>query len=220
MGSMMDKIRVMLVDDQVLLREGLKMIIDLHDEMEVTLEAGDGKRAIALLKENECDVILMDIRMPEMNGIEATKAIKASYPEIAIIILTTFNEEELIIDALVNGADGYVLKDIDASNLVRAVKDASNGDFLLPSKVALKLAGRLADKKAQWAVKEEPEHRYGLSNREMDVAKLIAEGYTNQQIANDLFLSEGTVKNYISEIYSKLGTSNRAKAGLMIRNYL
>lgn len=210
------RIRVMLVDDQVLLREGLRTIIELNEDMTVIKEAGNGKEAIDFLEKGACDVILMDIRMPGMNGIEATQKIKRIDPDVAILILTTFNEEELIVDALISGADGYILKDIDAKHLIGAVTDAYNGNFLMPGKVAAKLARRLAVSSDKGGEKTDGSG-FGLSKREMDVARLISEGYTNQQIANALFLSEGTVKNYISEIYSKLGTSNRTKAGAMIR---
>lgn len=215
----MEKIRIMLVDDQVLLREGLKTIINLQDDMKVTLEASNGREALELLKSEEIDVIMMDIRMPELNGIDATAKIKESYSGISIIVLTTFNEEDLIVDALASGADGYLLKDIDAEHLVAAIRDAYNGDLLLPTKVAAMLARRLSGKSR---VKELSGMGTGaieeLTEREMEIGGLIAEGMTNRQIANTLYLSEGTVKNYISEIYKKLGTSNRTKAGIMIRN--
>ncbi len=216
----MKKINVMLVDDQVLLREGLKTIINLQNHMEVIGEASNGKEALALLKEMAIDVILMDIRMPEMDGIEATLKIKRDYPSIAIIVLTTFNEESLIIDALVSGADGYLLKDIDAEHLVKAIEDAYNGNLLLPTKVATVLASRLSGHHTNpsthigFGIAEE------LTERELEVGRLLSEGMTNKQIANMLFLSEGTVKNYISEIYKKLGTSNRTKAGIRISGLL
>lgn len=217
----MEKIRIMLVDDQVLLREGLKTIINLQDDMEVALEASNGREAVELLKSEEIDVILMDIRMPELNGIDATARIKDEYKDISIIVLTTFNEEDLIIDALASGADGYLLKDIDAQGLVLAIRNAYNGDLLLPSKVAAMLARRLSGKSR---LKETAVPGTGaietLSEREMEIGSLIADGMTNRQIANTLYLSEGTVKNYISEIYKKLGTSNRTKVGILIGNMM
>lgn len=217
----MCKIKVMLVDDQVLLREGLKTIINLQDTMEVALEASNGREAIELLKSKPIDVILMDIRMPELNGIEATSKIKESYPDISIIVLTTFNEEELIVDALASGADGYLLKDIDAKRLIAAVQDAYDGDILLPSKVAAMLARRLSGKGKSHSNKSEGTGAIDeLTDRELEIGKLISNGMTNRQIANTLYLSEGTVKNYISEIYKKLGTNNRTKVGIMVTNII
>lgn len=217
----MNKIKVMLVDDQVLLREGLKTIINLQDTMEVVLEASNGREAIELLKSKPIDVILMDIRMPELNGIDATSKIKESYPDISIIVLTTFNEEELIVDALASGADGYLLKDIDAKHLVAAVQDAYDGDILLPSKVAAMLARRLSGRGKSHSNKSEGTGAMDeLTDRELEIGKLISNGMTNRQIANTLYLSEGTVKNYISEIYKKLGTNNRTKVGIMVTNII
>lgn len=215
----MGKIRIMLVDDQVLLREGLKTIINLQDDMEVALEASNGLEAIELVKSEKIDVILMDIRMPELNGIEATIKIKESFSDISILVLTTFNEEDLIVDALAGGADGYLLKDIDSVHLVAAIRDAFNGNIMLPSKVAAMLARRLSGRSmTRETVISGTGAIEQLTDREMEIGRRIAEGLTNRQIANTLYLSEGTVKNYISEIYKKLGTSNRTKAGIMVRN--
>lgn len=215
----MEKIRIMLVDDQVLLREGLKTIINLQDDMEVALEASNGREAIELVKSEKIDVILMDIRMPELNGIEATIKIKESFSDISILVLTTFNEEDLIVDALAGGADGYLLKDIDSVHLVAAIRDAFNGNIMLPSKVAAMLARRLSGRSmTRETVISGTGALEQLTDREMEIGRRIAEGLTNRQIANTLYLSEGTVKNYISEIYKKLGTSNRTKAGIMVRN--
>ncbi|HKK95433.1 MAG TPA: response regulator transcription factor [Anaerovoracaceae bacterium] len=213
----MDKIKVMLVDDQSILREGLKTIINLNNEYTVTLEACNGNEAVDKFDEILVDVILMDIRMPTMNGIEATKEIKAVSDKVAILVLTTFNEEELIVEALAAGADGYILKDIEGKHLLSAIKDAYNGDFILPSKVANMLAKRISAKRldSDYAFKENDLDE--LSLREIEIGKLIGEGHNNREIAEQLFLSEGTVKNYISEIYSKLGDNNRYKVGLRFK---
>lgn len=216
----MGKIRVMLADDQVLLREGLKTIINLQENMEVVAEAGDGTEAIEKLSDTPVDVILMDIRMPKLNGIEATVRIKQDYPDTAIIVLTTFNEESLVIDALAGGADGYLLKDIDAEHLIKAIEDANSGDMLLPVKVAASLAGRLSGRKSSGCSNFGTGMVEALTDREKEIGLLIAGGMSNRQIADKLFLSEGTVKNYISTLYSKLGTNNRAKVGIMIQDML
>jgi DNA-binding NarL/FixJ family response regulator len=218
----MDKIKVMLVDDQMLLREGLKTILSFQEDMEVTAEAENGQTAIELIKQSKIDVILMDIQMPVLNGVEATSIIKRDFPNTAIIILTTFDDDDFIIDALSKGADGYLLKDIDAAHLVESIRDAHRGQMMLPSKVATKLALRISSNrysvdKSERVTFAEAE---ALSQREKEIGLLMAQGLSNRQIAKQLFLSEGTVKNYISELYHKLGTNNRTKAGMLIEQML
>ncbi len=213
----MKKIRVMLVDDQVLLREGLKTIINIQEDMEVAAEAENGERALACMEETALDVILMDIQMPVMNGVEATAAIKNKYPDVTIVILTTFDDDDFIIDALAKGAAGYLLKDIDGPHLIRAIRDAHEGQLMLPGRIATKLATRISRQKAAPAGPLKEEGLSSLNKREREIGALLAQGLSNKQIAKNLFLSEGTVKNYISEIYSKLGTSNRTQAGLLLQ---
>lgn len=214
----MDKIRVMLVDDQMLLREGLKTIINLQDDMLVCAEADNGAVALQLLQAQPADVILMDIRMPVLDGVEATAAIKKEFPDSAIIILTTFDDDDYIIDALSNGAAGYLLKDIDAAHLVQSIRDALAGQMMLPGRIAAKLASRLTGNKGAGSTRPQAvgDIHLLLSEREKEIGLLVAQGLTNRQIARQLFLSEGTIKNYISEIYSKLGTNDRVKAGLLL----
>ena len=213
----MKKIRVMLVDDQVLLREGLKTIINIQQDMEVAAEAEDGERALACMGETAVDVVLMDIQMPVMNGVEATTAIKKRFPGTAIVILTTFDDDDFIIDALSNGAAGYLLKDMDGPHLIRAIRDAHAGHLMLPGRVAAKLAARISGQKAAPAGSLKKEGLASLNEREREIGLLLAQGLSNRQISKTLFLSEGTVKNYVSEIYSKLGTSNRTQAGLLLQ---
>ena len=217
----MEKIRIMLVDDQMLLREGLKTIINLQEDMEVVAEAENGHRAAEEMAKREVDVILMDIRMPVLNGVEATALIKKDYPETAIIILTTFDDDDYIIDALSNGAEGYLLKDIDALHLISSIRDAVAGQMMLPGRIAAKLAARISGQTSyRGRQRVESDGLPVLSEREKELGMLMAEGLSNRQIAQKLFLSEGTVKNYISEIYAKLGTNNRTKAGLLIQQIL
>ncbi|MCR3955319.1 MAG: response regulator transcription factor [Gudongella sp.] len=218
----MDKIRVMLIDDQVLLREGLKTIVNLQDDMEVLMEADNGQMALEMLKDTKIDVILMDIRMPVMNGVKATAAIKKYYPGTAIIILTTFDDDDYIIEALSNGADGYLLKDIDAHILIESIREAHGGQMMLPAKIASKLASHLMDKHIYLPQKlsEQVSDLDALTQRELEIGKLMSEGMSNNEIAKQLYLSEGTVKNYVSEIYSKLGTNNRMHAVTMIMQLL
>jgi len=215
----MNKIRVMLVDDQMLLREGLKTIINLQDDMEVVFEAENGKLAFEYMEEKKIDVILMDIRMPVLNGVEASRIIKNEYSDVSIIILTTFDDDDYVIEALSNGADGYLLKDIDSIHLTQSIRDAYNGQIMLNGKVASKLANFISGKKSLNKSSENINLDNGdhFSNREKEIALLMAEVHSNRQIAKALFLSEGTVKNYISEIYCKLGTNNRTKAIILIK---
>jgi DNA-binding NarL/FixJ family response regulator len=218
----MKKISVMLVDDQMLLREGLKTIINLQEDMEVFAEADNGNIAIEQMNKKNIDVILMDIRMPILNGVEASSIIKKKYPDTAIIILTTFDDDDYIIDALCNGADGYLLKDMDAPHLIQSIRDAYKGQMMLPGRIATKLATRISNQKYKCKTQEKIDlsEKELLSDREHEIGLLMIEGLNNRQIARKLFLSEGTVKNYISEIYSKLGTNNRTKAIILMQQML
>ena len=213
----MDKIKIMLVDDQAILREGLKTIIELNDDYLVTLEAGNGEDALKIYNKDLVDVVLMDIRMPVMDGIIATRKIKGMDDGVAILVLTTFNEQELIVEALAAGADGYILKDIDGKHLISAIRDAYDGNFILPSKVANMLAKKISAKRLDSGYEAHEKDLDELSAREVEIGRLIGEGYTNKEIAEKLYLSEGTVKNYISEIYSKLGDNNRFRVGLRFK---
>ena len=164
---------------------------------------GDGKDA-------EPDVILMDVRMPGMNGVAATKRIKESDPGIKIIILTTFDDSDYILSGINNGASGYLLKDIGSAALIDAIKNAYEGDTILPSKIAKKItdAAMMVSSDRQIKLKK----AYGLSDREVDIALMLADGFTNRQIAAAVKLSDGTARNYISSIYLKLGVDNRMGA--------
>lgn len=214
----MDKIKVLIVDDQTLMRDGLKTIIDLEDNMQVVGTGKNGQEAIEFCENNKIDLILMDIRMPGMDGVESTKIIKNLHPEIVILILTTFNEDDYIIDALSYGASGYLLKDIEGDALIKAIEDAYKGSFMLPSEVAIKIAKRLS--KNSVVSLEDKKKLSDFSEREIEIAKMLALGFTNKQIASSIYISQGTVKNYISNIYSKLGTSDRTAAALTIKKAL
>lgn len=218
MGCNMDKIKLLIVDDQTLMRDGLKTILEIEDNMEVVATAKNGQEAIEACREFRPDLVLMDIRMPGMDGVESTKIIKELYPEIVILILTTFNEDNYIIDALAYGASGYILKDIDGDDLIKAINDAHKGSFMLPSDVAIKIAKRLTT--ANIVTEEQKRSLADFTEREIEIAKMVALGFNNKQIAASLYISEGTVKNYISSIYLKLGTSDRMAAALTIKKAL
>jgi DNA-binding NarL/FixJ family response regulator len=216
----MEKIKVMLVDDQQLLLDGLKTILTIGGDMEVALTQS-GETALELAGTFQPDLILMDIQMPGMGGVAATKLIKERYPQIAILILTTFDDDIYIIDALRYGASGYLLKDIDGERLIASVYEALSGNLLLTGRVAQKLARNVAEKnKKSLLGREILKDELELTARETDVAKALAEGMTNKEIADKLYLTQGTVKNYLSDIYSKIGTSDRAKAVLLLKEYL
>ncbi len=216
---MADSIRVMLCDDQMLLREGLKTILGTQPDLVVIAEAGNGQEALEQLALSPCDVVLMDIRMPVMDGVEACAHIRDAHPDTVILILTTFDDDDYIIDALANGAAGYLLKDIDAPHLFQAIRDAWNGQLMLSGRIAMKVAARLSDRTraARGPDRSEKSVFPQLNERELEIGGLLAQGLGNRQIARQLFLTEGTVKNYISDLYAKLGTSNRVEAGNQLR---
>lgn len=203
-------IKVMLADDQTILAEGIKSVLETSDEIEVCGIAHNGIQAVDMALSLKPDVILMDVRMPEMNGVAATKRIKDACPEIKIIILTTFDDSDYILSGINNGASGYLLKDIGSTALIDAIKNAYEGDTILPSKIAKKItdAAMLVSSDKQIKLKK----AFGLSDREVDIALMLADGFTNRQIASALKLSDGTARNYISSIYLKLGVDSRIAA--------
>lgn len=215
----MNNIKVLIVDDQTLMCDGLKTIIDLEDNMEVVGVAKNGQEAIKICKDIMPDIILMDIRMPLMNGVETTKIIKSLYEDIKILILTTFDDDQYIIEAIANGATGYILKDIEGDDLIGAINDTYRGAFMMPSAIAQKIAKHLSRSNPKASIKERSILK-DFSEREIQIAKLMIAGLNNRDIATSVYMSEGTVKNYISNIYSKVGTSERVAAISVLKNYL
>lgn len=211
-------IKVLLVDDQMILAEGIKSVLLTSNEIEVCGIALDGVQALEQCKAQKPDVVLMDIRMPNMNGVVATKKIKELNEDIKIIILTTFDDSDYILSAINNGASGYLLKDISATALIDAVKNAYAGDTILPVKIARKItdaAAMVADDK-----KIKLKKAFGFSDREVEIAMMISDGFTNRQIASALKLTDGTARNYISAIYLKLGVDGRTAAAEKIKTRL
>jgi len=206
-------IKVLIVDDQALIREGLSLMLSLYDEIQIVGQATNGEEALNFLKKEKADVILMDIRMPIMDGVEATKLIKDSYPNVKIIILTTFNEDEYILKGLKNGADGYILKDISSKELVDTIKSVHNGNMMFHGDVAKTLASAVVDKKN--AKKEEIFN--SLTARELEIAKLIGQGKSNKEISQILYITEGTVKNHVTKILDKLQLRDRTQLALLIK---
>jgi DNA-binding NarL/FixJ family response regulator len=208
-------VSIMIVDDQPLFRDGIKTVLDIEKYLSVIATAANGKEAIHLLNSiTPPDLLLLDIRMPEMDGVETVKQIKRIHPKIKVLMLTTFNDEEYVIEALANGANGYVLKDMEIEELVEAIYDAVNGKMVLPPSVASKLAEglhKIVPRKPNPALAE-------LSEREKEIATMLTQGFSNKQIAMALFISEGTTRNYISTIYSKIGVNDRTNAVLYFKN--
>ncbi len=208
-------VNIMIVDDQPLFRDGLKTVLDLEESIHVTAAAANGKEALSLLNPDALpDLILLDIRMPEMDGVATVKQIKQTYPDIKVLMLTTFNDEEYVMEALANGANGYVLKDMEVEKLLEAIDDAIHGKMVLPPLVAAKLAQglhKIVPQKLSPVLAE-------LSDREKEIAIMLTQGFSNKQIALALFISEGTVRNYISVIYGKIGVNDRTNAALLLKN--
>lgn len=209
-------IKVLIVDDQSLIREGLSMMLSLYSEISIVGEASNGKEAIEALNSKEADLILMDIRMPIMDGVEATKIIKERYPETKVLILTTFNEDEYITQGLKNGADGYLLKDISSGELVKAIQTVYEGNMLLQSDVAKKILSSMEESTPKKSI--ELDKLNELTRREREIALLICEGKSNKEIAETLFITEGTVKNHITKILDKLELRDRTQLALIINN--
>ncbi len=205
-------IRTLLADDQYLIREGIASLLELEDGIEVIGMAANGQEAVEKAQEHKPDVILMDVRMPEMNGVEATARVRQRLPSCQVIMLTTFDDEEYIVQSLLAGACGYLMKDIPPTDLARAVKLAHAGVFQLAPDVAGKLVGSLRDRQDKADQKKELEH--DLTPRELEVLRLLAKGASNKEIARQFGVSEGTVKNHVSNILTRLGFRDRTQAAV------
>ena len=213
---MSDRIRILLVDDQRLLRDGLRTLFELEPDLDVVGEAGHGREALEAYAALNPDVVLMDVRMPEMDGVEATRRLVDRWPRARVIILTTFDDDEYVIEGLRAGALGYLLKDVSGQELAEAIRQVMRGWALIEPSVArivLTEFARLAPPTAQArASLSEP-----LSSREQEVVKLLSEGLTNREIAHRLHLAEGTVKNYVTSILGKIDARDRTQAALRAR---
>jgi DNA-binding NarL/FixJ family response regulator len=212
----MSKITIMIVDDHEIMRRGLSLVLEPESEFSLVGEACDGEEAYEKAIELRPDVILMDVRMPKMNGIEAARQIKHSRPATKIIMLTALEEDEEIFDALNSGVDGYILKDMSSEGLKEAVWSVRNGVSYLQPQVARRVMERLSKKPAL-----RTPSNYGLTERELIILKLMAAGLKNKEIAEELFISEETVKSHVSHVLQKLGQQDRMRAVLYaIRNKL
>jgi len=203
-------IKVLIVDDQEIITTGLKMILSQFNELKVVDTASNGEYAYKLLEKVNVDVILMDIKMPGINGIQAIKLIKSKYPEIEIIIFTTFKDDEYIKKGLQYGASGYLLKDATPEEIKDSIIKIFNGGAVLDSSITKKLINSL--NKTQ--INEEEINK--LTKRELDIAILIGQGYSNKEISEIIFLSEGTIKNHLSNIFTKLKIRDRTQLAIFV----
>ncbi len=205
-------IKVLICDDQVMVREGLKTILNNADAgIEVVGLAFDGAHAIDLIPQKSPDVVLMDLKMPGMNGVQAIRHIQKNFTHVHVLVLTTYDADEWVFDAIRAGADGYLLKDTDRDTLIKAIKETAEGRTPVDPSVA----GKLFEQVAQHAPERNSILADKLTPRELELLSLLARGYSNAQIAAHLFLSEGTVRNYLSTIFTKLGVSDRTQAAVL-----
>lgn len=203
--------RVIICDDQALIRDGLQLLLDLEREIEVVGKASDGSQALELVAEKRPDLVLMDLKMPGMNGVEATRRIRQRFPDVKVLVLTTFDDDEWLFDALRAGAAGYILKDTPRAEVVRAVRGTVAGKtFLDPS-----VAGRVLNRATGAANAPGTQVTERLSKKEADVLRLLASGLNNRDIAHQLHLSEGTVRNHVSVIFAKLEVTDRTQAAII-----
>jgi len=210
---MTNPIRLMIVDDQKLMRQGLRTLLELEGGFEIVAEAGGGQAALEAYAEHQPDVTLMDIRMPGMDGVEATRRLRQGWSEVRVIILTTFNDDEYVFEALRVGALGYLLKDLSGQELANAVRTVADGGALIDPSVARKVVTEFARLTPPTRPMNDglPEP---LTEREMDVLRLLAEGLSNREIGYKLSLTEGTVKNYVTSVLQKIGARDRTQAAL------
>ncbi|SMC28845.1 two component transcriptional regulator, LuxR family [Clostridium acidisoli DSM 12555] len=208
----MNKIKIAIVDDEKLIRDSLNIIIGSDPNLEIIGLCANGEEAYSLCKNNPIDVVLMDIRMPKVDGVTGTKLIKETSPNTKILILTTFNDDEYIFDAMKFGASGYLLKDTSHEVVIDSIKGVHLGNIIMNPEVASKVIQSNSSNMA--ASIEDIKHTFSLTSREIDVIKSISEGLTNKEISERLYVTEGTIKNYITEVLSKLQLRDRTQIAI------
>jgi DNA-binding NarL/FixJ family response regulator len=205
-------IRVLVADDQTVVREGLRTLLSLLPDIEVVATAADGQQALELARRHHPDVVLMDLRMPRVDGVEATRLVRAELPQTQVVVLTTYADDESIMGALQAGARGYLTKDAGAEEIRRAIEAVTAGDALMEPAVQARLLDAIARGSQPAAAPSPTALPDGLTRREAEVLALIAQGLSNQEIASRLFVSEATVKTHINNLFSKTGVRDRAQA--------
>ena len=203
-------IKVLIADDQEIVYEGLKRILESDPEIHVTGIANDGQEALNLVEEEIPDLILMDLQMPRMNGVQAIRRLRLNYPNLPILVLTTYMDDKWLFDAIRSGASGYLMKDRPRQELLDAIKGTIAGDAYIDPSVAAKVLSNVASSPAKYE-----DTSYNLTEREQDILNLLAQGLNNADISHRLYLSEGTVRNYTSTLFAKLGVSDRTQAVIL-----
>lgn len=214
-------IKVLLVDDQTLIRQGIRLLLEIEPDIQVVGQAANGLEALQQVESLHPDVVLMDVRMPEMDGVAATRALSARFPDVKVIILTTFEDDETVFEGLKAGARGYLLKDISSEEMAQAVRKVAAGEALIQSRLTRKVLAEFSRLAA--ATDRKPSSQIGvaaqalsvpLTEREQDVLKALAHGLSNREIAEQLVITEGTVKNHVSSLIEKMGVRDRTQAVL------
>jgi len=208
-------IRVLIVDDQTLVRQGLATLLGLEEDLEIVGQAADGAEAITQAGYLKPDVILMDMRMPNKNGVEATREIHKRYPNVKVLVLTTYDEDELIVGALKAGARGYLLKDSPSEKLAAAIRAVQEGYTQLGPSVTPKVVSLMSSDKLR-----KEQLRKTFSDREVEIIELVAKGFSNKEIAEELYITQGTVKNYITKILAQLNLRDRTQLAVWVKDNL
>ncbi len=206
----MDKIRVLLADDHTVLRQGIAQALELQGDMTVVAHASNGVEAVRLVEQHRPDVALLDINMPELDGVQVTRQITAKWPKTGVIILTMYRRDDYIFEAIKAGANGYLLKEVELSELVRAVRAVAQGEAVIDAAIA----GRVMAELRTEAAPAKPSSEEDLAERDIDILRLLAQGQSNQEIADQLFISEKTVRNRLSLIFRRFHLKNRTEAAL------
>ncbi|MDQ1535812.1 MAG: hypothetical protein QOE58_205 [Actinomycetota bacterium] len=214
----MVSVRLLLVDDDALVRAGLRMILSSAEDLEVVAEVDDGARAVAAVHEHRPDVVLMDIRMPEMDGITATAAVRRLVPPPQVIVLTTFQADEQVMSALRAGAAGFLLKDTPPAEILSAVRLVAAGEAMLSPSVTRTLLSHLGDAQSSERQRIAAQRLDTLTDRERDVAMAVGSGASNAEVAASLFLSEATVKSHVSRLFTKLEVTNRVHIAILVHD--
>jgi len=217
MNPRQQPIRVLLVDDQALFREGLRTLLSIQPDLEVVGEAPDGEAALRLAARLHPAVVLMDVQMPLLDGVAATRRLRDTQPDCRVIMLTTFDDDEKVFEGLRAGAVGYLLKDVPSEKLVEAIRATARGESFLQPSVAAKVVAEFSRLAEQVSSSRQESLAEPLSEREIEVLRLVAQGASNREIAASLVLAKGTVKNHVTNILAKLGVHDRTRAAMKAR---